>query len=92
MLFYLIKQLLPYPQDGDCADDAEDEVSEIAFAKQLDIQQIADESTSIAAYDSYDKIHTTTLALTAHNAVCYVANEDTCEYRPRRKICNVLKH
>ena len=68
------KQFFPEPQHSYCTDYAEYKVGEIAFAKQFNVKQMADECTGIAAYDANDKIHATSFALTTHNAVGNVAN------------------
>ena len=87
---YLIKYLFPNPQEGYSTDGAEDEVGEVALAKQFDVQQMADKGADIAANDTNDKIHTASFALTTHNTVSYVTNEDTREYRPCRKVSNMF--
>ena len=86
----LSKQLLPNPQHGDCTGNAKHEVGEKALAKQLDVQQMADECSYITANDAYDEVHATSFSLTAHNAVGNVADENTYEYWPSGKYCNVF--
>lgn len=51
---------------------------------------MTDESPNITAYNANDKVHAASLALTAHNTVGNVADENTCEYGPSREICNVF--
>ena len=51
---------------------------------------MTDESPYITAYNANDKVHAASLALTAHNTVGNVADENTCEYGPSREICNVF--
>jgi len=46
--------------------------------------------TDITANNANDKVHAASFALTAHNAVGNVADENTCEYWPSREICNVF--
>ena len=87
---YSIKQFLPNPQYCYSTNDAEHEVGEIAFAKQFYVQQMADESTSIAANDTDDKVHAASFPLTTHNAVGDIAYQDACQYRPGREVCNVF--
>ena len=84
------KQFLPNPQDGDSTNDAEDEVGEIAFAKQFYVQQMADEGSCIAANDAHDEVHTASFAFTTHDAVGNITNKNACQYRPSREICNML--
>ena len=80
-----IKQLLPNPQDGDGTNNAEDEVSEIAFSKQFYIQQVANERSYIAANNAHDKVHTTSFAFTAHDAIGNITNKNARQYWPSRK-------
>jgi hypothetical protein len=89
-ILFLIKQFLPDPEEYYGTDYAEYEVCEISLAKQFDVQQMADKSTYIAANDAYDKVHAASFALTTHNAVCNIADENTCNYRPSCKISNML--
>ena len=84
------KQLLPNPQHGYSTNYAEDEVREIAFAKQLDVQQVTDESTNVTADDTHNKVHAASLAFTAHNAIGNITDENASQYRPSRKFCNVF--
>ena len=44
----LVKQFFPKPQYSNCTNNAEDEIREIALAKQFDVQQVADEGSYIA--------------------------------------------
>ena len=85
-------KFLPQPQHRYRTNDTEHEIGEIALSKQFNIQQVADESSDITADDTDKKVHATSFALTAHKAVGNVANENAREYRPCRKICNVIKH
>ena len=84
------KQFLPKPQYRYGTNNAEYKVGEITFAKQFNVQQMADECTGIAAYDANDKIHAASFAFTAHDAVGNIANKNACQYWPSRKICNML--
>ena len=88
----LVEQLLPKPQEDDGSANAEDKVREVALPQQFYLQQMADERTHIAADDTYDQIHATTLARTTHYAVGDIANEDARKDRPRREICNMSQH
>ena len=71
---YLIKYLFPNPQEGYSTDGAEDEVGEVALAKQFDVQQMADKGTYITANDTDDKVHAASFAFTTHNAVGNITN------------------
>jgi hypothetical protein len=51
---------------------------------------MADECSYITANDAYDEVHATSFALTAHNAAGNIADENTCEYWPSGKICNMF--
>ena len=85
-----IKQFLPNPQDGDSTNYAEDEVSEIAFAKQFDVQQMADEGSHIAADDAHEEVHAASFTFTAHDAIGNITDENASQYRPSREFCNVF--
>lgn len=50
-----------------------DEVSDIAFTQQFDVQQMADESTYITANDTNNQVHAATLTFATHNTVGNVA-------------------
>ena len=89
---YSVEQFLPNPQYRYGTNYAEDEVGKIPLAQQFYIQQITDEGAGIAADDTDDQIHAASLAFTAHNAVGNVADEDACEYRPRSKNYDMIKH
>ena len=69
---------------------AKHEISKIAFAKQLYVQQMADEGADIASNDANDKVHTASVAFAAHDAVGNVAYKNTCQYRPSREISYML--
>ena len=86
----LIEKLLPNPQYRYGANDAEDEVGKITLAKQLNVQQTADDGTGITAYNTYEEIHTTSFSFTAHNAVGNIANENTSKDWSRCEICNMF--
>ena len=62
----------------------------ITLAKQLNVQQTADDGTGITAYNTYEEIHTTSFSFTAHNAVGNIANENTSKDWPRCEICNMF--
>jgi hypothetical protein len=87
-----VEQFLPNPQDRNCTNYAEDEVGKIALAQQFYVQQITDKSAGIAANDTYEQVHAASLTLTAHNTVGNVADEYACEYRPRSKYYDMVKH
>ena len=86
----LIEKLLPNPQYRYGTNDAENKVGKIPLAKQLNVQQTADEGTGITAYNTYEEIHTTSFSFTAHNAVGNIANENTSKDWPRCEICNMF--
>ena len=90
MVIISIKQFLPYPQDGDGTNYAKNKVGEIAFAKQLNVQQVADECTHIAANDTHDKVHAATFSFADHDTVGNVTNKDTSQYRPSCEICKMF--
>ena len=89
VVFDSVEQLLPKPQEDDGSANAEDKVREVALPQQFYLQQMADERTHIAADDTYDQVHATTLARTTHYAVGDIADEDSRKDRPRREICNM---
>src|SRR5574344_1875285 len=91
-LCFLPKQLLPQPQHDYRADDAEDKVLQVSGSEELHIKQRTDEGTDITAHNTNNQVHTASLALTAHNAVGNIADNNTCQYRPCRKFCNMFKH
>ena len=70
----LIKDFLPKPQHNHSTSHAEYEVGEVAFAKQFDVQQAADERSGITAHDTNNKVHAASFAFAAHDAVGDVAN------------------
>lgn len=86
----LVEELLPDPEDDDGAEDAEDEVLEVAGAKELDVEQGADEGAYVAAGDADDEVEAAALALAAHDAVGDVADEHAREDGPCGELCNVL--
>ena len=88
----LAEEFFPDPEDGDGTQDAEDEVSEIIFACELDVEDVADKGAGITANDAHDEVHATAFALTTHDAVGYISNKDTCENGPGREICYVVEH
>ena len=53
---------------------------------------MGDEGSSITADDAHNEVHATSFALAAHNAVGDVADQESCQYRPCSKICDVFKH
>ena len=88
----LAEEFFPEPEDGDGTQDAEDEVGEIVFPCELDVEDVADKGAGITANDAHDEVHTTAFALTTHDAVGYISNKDTCENGPGREICYVVEH
>ena len=86
----LSEEFLPEPENGDGTENTEDEVGDVAFAKQLYFQEVADGGADIAAYDANDEIDDASFALAAHDAVGKIADKDTCEYRPCREICEMF--
>lgn len=53
---------------------------------------MGDKCARITANDADEKVHAAPLALTAHDAIGDVADEDTCKYRLSRKICDMFQH
>ena len=53
---------------------------------------MANKGADIAANDTDDKVHTTSFALTTHNAVGNVAYQDACQNRPGCEIFDMFKH
>ena len=86
----LSEQFFPEPQDGDGTDDTENEVREVALAEEFNLQEVADESADIAAYDTDNEVDDTSLALAAHEAVGKVADEDSREDWPSCEICKMF--
>jgi len=86
----LVEEFLPYPQHRDSTAYTEHEVRKIAFAKQFDVKQTTDECTRITAHDTHEEVHAAAFSLTTHDAVCYVADDDACEYRPSRESGDVF--
>ena len=66
----LIEKLLPNPQYRYGTNDTEDEIGKITFAKQLNVQQTADDGTGITAYNTYEEIHTTSFSFSSAIYVC----------------------
>jgi hypothetical protein len=86
----LIEKLLPDPKDHNGTKNTEDEVGDVSLAEERDVEQVANECTSIAAHDAYNKVHATSLALAAHDAIGDVTNENACKDGPGGKICNMF--
>ena len=86
----LIKQFLPDPQYGNSPDYAEYEIGKIAFPQQFYVQQMTDERADVATDDTDDKVHAAALTFATHNTIGNVSHQNTCEYRPSCKICDML--
>ena len=80
----------PNPEDQDSTGHTKDEVGDVSLAEERDVEQVANECTSIAAHDAYNDVHATSLAFAAHDAIGDVTNENACKDGPGGKICNVF--
>ena len=83
----LVKEFLPDPEHDDSAEEAEDEVLEVAGAKKVDVEERPDETTGVAARDTHDAA---AFAFATHDAIGNVAYQDARQYRPSRKLSDVF--